>query len=71
MMSVVVPEIEVKFVSKENDSSWQACRLHELTARTAFAAICPVEILLTSLRNSRKIPHIVKILWRCCKDPYA
>lgn len=62
-MSVVVPEIEVNFVSKENDSSWQACRTRELPVRAAFAAICPVEILLTSLRNSRTIPHIVKILW--------
>lgn len=62
-MGVVVSEIEVKFVSKENDTSGQACRTHELPVRATFAVIDLVEIPLTSLRNSRKIRHIAKILW--------
>jgi len=31
------------------------------TAEAAFAAVGPVEIPLTSLRNGRRIPHIVRI----------
>lgn len=65
MMSVVVPEIEVKFVSKENDSSWQACRTHELPVRAAFAVIDLVEIPLTSPRNGRRIRHIVSNFETC------
>ncbi|CBE68349.1 protein of unknown function [Candidatus Methylomirabilis oxygeniifera] len=31
------------------------------TAEAAFATVGPVEIPLTSLRNGRRIPHIVRI----------